>query len=65
MEKEVKALKKTMRNNLKKQRVRLRMEMQKAKVRFSSHTTNVYHSTVIHPRDVLMSSGYLPKFTSL
>jgi len=61
----VKALKEKMRKNLKKQREMHRIDLQFMKVRFPSQTANVYHSTVIQPRAILMSSGYLSKFTSL
>ena len=62
MEKEVKA---KMKQDLEKQLEIHMREMQNTKVRFPTHTTNVYHSTFIQPSAVLMSSDSLPNFTSL
>ena len=62
MEKEVKA---KMKQDLEKQLEIHMREMQNTKVRFPTHTTNVYHSTFIPPSAVLMSSDSLPNFTSL
>jgi hypothetical protein len=66
-EKDVKSLKEEMKKDLQKERERHRREMQDVKVKFSTHTTNVYHSTCtfIQPSAVLMSSDSLLKFTSL
>jgi len=61
MEKEIKEVKAKMKKDLEKRRI----EMQNAKVRFPTHTTDVYHSTSIQPSAVLMSSDSLPNFTSL
>jgi hypothetical protein len=67
MEKDVKAIKLKMRNDLKKERALHRSELLNMKVKFPTHTTRVYHSTriFIQPSAVLMSSDSLPKFTSL
>jgi len=61
MEKEIKELKAKMKKDLEKQKI----EMQNWKVKFPTHTTNVYHSTFIQPSAVLMFSDSLPKFISL
>ena len=72
MGKDVKALKdviKTLKDKVKKDKQKereiRRRQLQNAKVRFPTHTTNVYHCTFIQPSAVLMSSDYLPKFISL
>jgi len=67
MEKDIKALKEKMKGDLKKERERHRGELLDLKVKFPTHTTNVYHSTrtFIQPSAVLMSSDSLLKFTSL
>ena len=65
MEKNVKSFKEKIKNDLQKERERQRSELQNTKVRFPTHTTNVYHSTFIQRSVVLMSSDSLPKFTSL
>jgi len=62
---DVKNLKKEIQKNKQKEREIRRRELRKAKVRFPTHTTNVYHSTAIQPSAVLMSSDSLPNFTSL
>jgi len=61
MEKGIKELKNKMKKDLQKQKI----EMQKTKVRFPTHTTNVYHSTFIQPSVVPMSSDSLHNFTPL
>jgi len=65
MEKYLKAVEHKMKKALQKQREMHMSEMQNAKVRFPTHTTNVYQSTVIQPSAVLMSSDSLPNVTSL
>jgi len=65
MEKDFKAVEDKMKKALQKQREIHLSEMQNAKVRFPTHTTNVYHSTSIQPSAVFMSSDSLPNFTSL
>jgi len=49
MKKDVKALKEKMKKDIEKEREKYRREMQNAKVRFPTHTTNVYCSTFIQP----------------
>ena len=44
-----------MQNDFKNERKINRRKIQKIKVRFPSHTTNVYHSTFIQPSTVLLS----------
>jgi hypothetical protein len=61
----IKTLKEKMKKDLQKEREIHRRELQNSMVRFPTHTTNVYHSTFIQLSAVLMSSGSLPKFTSL
>ena len=65
MENGVKTLKDKMKKDLQKERKKHWIEMQNAKVRFPTHTTNVNHSTFIQPSAFLVSSDSLPKFTSL
>jgi len=65
MEKDVKALKEKMKKDLQKKREMHRAELQNTKVRFPTHTTNVYHSIFIQPSAVLMSSDSLTNLTSL
>ena len=72
MEKEVKAVKNIMKTfkdkmktDRKKERGIHRIQLQNTKVRFPTHTTNVYHSIFIQSSVVLMSSDSLSKFTSL
>jgi len=64
MEKDIKAMKGKL-ERAKKEKERHRRSLQNTKVRFPTHTTNVYHSTFIQPSAILMSSDSLPKFTSL
>jgi hypothetical protein len=65
MEKELKAVEDKMKKALQKQREIHTREMQNVKVRFPTHTTNVYHSTFIQPSAVPMSTDSLPNVTSL
>jgi len=65
MEKSVKTLKEKMKKEKQKERKIQRRELQNTKVRFPTHTANVYHSTSIQPSAVLMSSESLLNFTSL
>ena len=67
MEKDIKGLKEKMKKDLQNERERHRRELQDLKVKFPTHTKNVYHSTrtFIQPSAVLMSSDSLLKFTSL
>jgi len=65
MQKDVKAMEDKMNKALQKQRQIHLSEMQNTKVRFPTHTTNVYHSTAIQPSAVLISSDSFPNFTSL
>jgi lantibiotic modifying enzyme len=55
MENEMKKLKQKIKNELKKEKENNKRQMQELKVRFPSHTTNVYHSTFIQPSTVLLS----------
>jgi len=65
MEKSVQELKEKMKNEKIKTRKKNRKQLQNTKVRFPTHTTNVYRSTSIQPSAVLMSSESLLNFTSL
>jgi len=72
MEKEVRAVKNAMRTlkdkmkeDRKKEKEIHRKQLQNTKVRFPTHTTNVYHSICKQPSAALMSSDSLSKFTSL
>jgi len=69
MRKDVKDVIKTLKDKMKKvkqkEREIRRRELWNMKVRFPTHTTNVYHSIFIQPSAVLMSSDPLPNFTSL
>jgi len=65
MEKSVQELKDKIKKEKLKERKIHRQQLQNKKVRFSKHTTNVYHSTSIQPSAVLMSSESLLNFTSL
>ena len=68
MEKDVKAMKDViislrdkMKKDKQKEREMQRRELQNAKVRFPTHTTNVYHSTFIQPSAVRMSPDSYPR----
>jgi len=72
MKKDVKAVKNVVKNlkeeikkNKQKGKEIHRRQLRNAKLRFPTHTTNVYHSTFIQPSAVLMSSDSLNNFTSL
>jgi len=64
MEKEIKALKDKMKRDKKKEKEIHKRNLQNTKVRFPTHTTNVYQCTFIQPSAILMSSDSLPNFTS-
>jgi len=61
----MKKLKDKMKKTLQKEREKQKRELQNAKVRFTTYTTNVYHSTLIQLSAIRMSSDSLPKFTLL
>jgi hypothetical protein len=65
MQKDVTELKTQMRKQLQAERQKHRRELHSVKVRYPTHTTNVHHSTFIHPSADLIFSDSLPKFTSL
>jgi hypothetical protein len=61
----IKKFKEKIKKDTKKESALRRRQLQNVKVRFHTHTTNVYQSTSIQPSAVLMPSDSLPKFTTL